>query len=139
MMEITHGPVYRVGAQFTEQLNYSNPLGQTVITVWYNNYYYFLLDQHIEVVWKKPPQVPVKEYLFFYPHHDDPKKPGDPTGHYPVLSLLPGSYHYQPVVEEVLFIVPRDYDPAKFRSEDAIKASRYPIIPTHRYFVRAVL
>ena len=33
--------MYRVGAQFTEQLNYSNPLAQTVETVWYNNYRYF--------------------------------------------------------------------------------------------------
>jgi hypothetical protein len=42
-------------------------------------------------------------------------------------------------MEEVQFIVPRGYDPARFRSEDAIKASNYPIIPTGNYFVRAVL
>lgn len=138
-MEMTQGPIYRVGAPFTEQLNYSNPFHQTVVTVWYNNYYYFLLEQHTPVVWIDPPQVSVKEYLFYYPCPDDALKPGEPTGHFPVLSLLPGRYHYQPVVEEVLFIVPRDYDPVKFRSESAILASHYPIIPTGRYFVRAVL
>ncbi len=40
-VEETQGPMYRVGAQFTEQLNYVNPLAQTVETVWYNNDRYF--------------------------------------------------------------------------------------------------
>ena len=98
-VEVTQGPIYRVGAQYTEQLNYSNPLVQTVVTVWYNNYRYFLLDQDVQVFWIDPPQVPVKEYLFYYPSSTDPTQPGEPTGHFPVMSL-PGSYHYQPVVEE---------------------------------------
>lgn len=148
-MQQTTGPIYRVGAQFTEQLNYSNPLQQTVATVWYNNYYYFLLDTGRRVYWTDPPQVPVKEYLFYYsqcPHHktfdqhcDRCGRPGEPTDHYPVLSLIPGSYHYQPVVETVQFIVPRSYDPAKYRSEAAILASTYPIIPTGKYYVRCVV
>ncbi len=108
-------------------------------TVWYNNYRYFLLLQHTPVYWIDPPQVPVKEYLFYYPSSSDPTQPGDPTGHFPVLSLIPGSYHYQPVVEEVQFIVPPGYNPAQFRSEDAIKASNYPIIPTGNYYVGGVL
>ena len=75
--------------------------------------------------------------LFYYPNSSDPTQPGS-AGHFPVLSVIRGSYHYQHVMEEVQFIVPRGYDPPRFRSEDAIKAGNYPIVPTGNFFVGAV-
>lgn len=130
----TTGPIYRIGAQFTEQLNYSNPLNRPVETVWYRHEMYFLLATHFEVVWIDPPQVPVKEYLFCYAESGAPV-----PDQYPVMSLVPGEYHYQPIAEEVLVAVPSDYTPNQLRSQEEILLSGYPIDETGRYFVRPIL
>ncbi len=83
------GPIYRVGAQFTEQLNYSTPLKRPVETIWYRYERYFIIASDYEVDWTDPPDVPVKEYIFRY---GKPSSPGALVpGQYPVYSLIPGS------------------------------------------------
>lgn len=131
----TRGPVYEVGAQFTEQLNYSNPFRRKVVTVWYNNERFFMLDTPFAVVWTDPPDVPVKEYIFLYRGST-----GNPvSGQFPIMSLVPGSYHYQPISEIVTVAVPPSYQANSFRSESDILKSSYPTTPTGQYFVRPIL
>lgn len=133
----TTGPIYRVGAQFTEQLNYSNPLHRPVETVWYRYEMYFLLATDYRVVFVDPPQVPVEEYLFRY---GTPSSPGALVpDQYPVMSLIPGSYHYQPIAEEVWVFVPQDYTPNHLKSQQDVLLSNYPIVHSRKYFVRPIL
>lgn len=95
LVPVTTGRIYRVGAPFTEQLNYSNPLGRPVQTIWYNYERYFIIDGDHEVFWTDPPDVPVKEYVF---RHGDSGSPGEALRQqFPIYSLIPGSYHYQPI------------------------------------------
>lgn len=131
------GPVYEVGAQFVEQLNYSNPLDQCVRAVWFENERYFLLSTDYEVYWTHTPAVSVKEALFRY---GTPQSPGGyVSDQFPVLNLIPGSYHYQPLVEVVDVYVPSTFTPNSVKSYSAILTSNYPIVETGQYFVRAVL
>ena len=113
-MPVTTGPVYQVGAPGVEQLNYSNPLNQQVSPIWYNQERYYVLLTPYQVVWTEPPQVPVKEYRFHYGTSQAPG--GEVPGQFPVYSLIPGSYHYQPVSEIVYVYVPHSYTPNSLRS-----------------------
>lgn len=131
------GPVYEVGAEYIEQLNYSNPLGQVVTPIWFKNERFFLLSTDYEVVWTDPPSVPVKEYLFRY---GTPDAPGSfVADQLPIFSLIPGSYHYQPISEVIYVYVPADYTPNSLRSAAAVEKTTYPIVETGTYYVRAVL
>lgn len=136
-MATTTGPIYEVGAPFTEQLNYSNPLGQTVQPVWHRNERLFLLTTNVPVVWQTPPEVPVKEYVFYY---GTPASSGGLVpGQFPVFSLIPGRFHYQPIAELVNVYVPTTYKANSLRSQEAILVTEYPVVETGQYFVRAVL
>lgn len=139
MADTYTGPIYEVGAQFVEQLNYSNPLHRPVRSVWYNNERFFIINTNYEVFWTDAPEVLPIEYLFYF---GDPSDPDDATpvpGQYPVYSLVPGFYHYQPVVEVANVYVPRAYQVNAIRNSSAILGSNYPIEKTGRYFVRPVL
>lgn len=136
-MGVTTGPIYEVGAQYVEQLNYSNPLGRPVQPVWYVNERYFAIDSDYQVVWTHTPAVSTKEYLFYY---GTPAAPGPQVaGQFPVYNRIPGSYYYFMTVEVVQVFVPQGYQPNSLRSETAVLKTDYPIVETGTYFVRPVL
>lgn len=129
--------VNELGSPYTEQLVYSNPHKRQVEPIWFQQERFFILNGDDEVIWKQAPEVPVKEYVF---REGSPDNPGRRLKEqHPVYSLIPGSFHYQPVVEEVEVFVPGDYRPNTFRSEAAITKSVYPIVSTERYYVRPVI
>ena len=136
-MATTCGPVYEVGAKYTEQLNYSNPLGRPVQPIWFEEERFFMLNTDYEVFWTDPPVVLPKEYVFRYGTQAAPG--GYVPGQLPIYSLIPGSYHYQPLVEVVEVYVPSTYIANSLRSAHAVLTSDYPINETGTYFVRPVL
>lgn len=65
-MATTCGPVYEVSAKYTEQLNYSNPVGRPVQPIRFEEERFFMLNTDYEEFWTHPPDVPPKEYVFRY-------------------------------------------------------------------------
>lgn len=136
-MATTTGPIYEVGAPFTEQINYSNPLGQKVQPVWHRNERLFVLTTDVSVVWQRPPAVPVNEYIFYYGAPDS--SGGLVPGQFPVFSLIPGRFHYQPIAHIVNVYVPATYEANSLRSQEAILVTDYPVVETDQSFVRVLL
>lgn len=129
--------VSHTGDAFTEQLRYSNPLNQKVEPIWYRNERYFVVNTDTEVSWTQKPQVPVREYRFRF---GSPGSPGPFLAEQdPVYSLIPGSFHYQPVVELVEVFVPDEYQPNSIKSHTDILKSNYQLAPTERCYVRPVI
>ena len=129
--------VTTLGHPSVEQLSYSNPFQQRIYPVWHRYEQYFAVDAETPMAWSQKPQVPVTEYVF---RRGTPENPGEPVvGQYPIFSLIPGSFHYQPVVEVAEVYVPDDYEPNTLKSETQVLTQPYPIVRTGHYAVHFIV
>jgi hypothetical protein len=121
--------VYR--ADGVEYLTYSNPFGQNLERVWFDDQIVFALELgEVEV---DPERVKVaQEYQIVYSVDLDRhgKLDGQPErvdGQYNIYDSVPGMEKYSPLWQFNYVVVPRDYVPNSLRSEKACLASGYPI------------
>ena len=127
--------VYR--ADGVEYLSYSNPFGQNLERVWFDDQVVFALDLgEIDV---DPTAVKVaQEYQIVYSVDldKDGKLDGEPErveGQYNIYDSVPGMENYSPLWLFNYVVVPRDYTPNTLRSEEDCLKSGYPVVRGDTY------
>jgi len=123
---VTSGPIYEVGAEYLEQLNYSNPFQQTVFPAWHRNQRYYCLETVGPVALSQNGYHESFEFHLRYGAPDNRRE--EVPGQWPILNTIPGSVLYVPIRQIVWVFVPDDYQANSLRSEEAIRKSSYPII-----------
>lgn len=119
------GPVYEVGSQFVEQLNYSNPLKQRIFPIWFRAQRYFALDIDKPIVLAENQAIDNYEFCFRYGTPDNPGY--EVVDQFPVFNSHPGSPGYNPVRQIVWVFVPNTYQKNTLRSEEGIRKSPYSV------------
>lgn len=116
----------------TEQLDYNDPLHQSIETAWYNGKKYwameFAVPLHLD-----PERTPVaQEYEIAYrvSIHQEPDLVPLQLN---IYDSIPGMAKYSPIWHLNYVIVPESYVPNTLRSAEACLASGYQIISSDRY------
>jgi hypothetical protein len=121
--------VYR--ADGVEYLTHSNPFGQTLERVWFDEQIVFALE--LGEVDVDPASVKVaQEYQIVHAvdldRHGKPRgEPERVEGQYNIYDSVPGMEKYSPLWQFNYVVVPRDYVPNTLRSEAAVLKSGYPV------------
>lgn len=117
-----------------ENLTYSNPFGQAIGPVWYEDRLGYAI--HGGEVWIDPDRTAyANQYMPVYSL--DGGEDGGPErvdGQHIIYDTAPGDEGYSPIWRHHWVIVPRDYDPNSLRSISDIRASGYRMVTTDRYF-----
>jgi hypothetical protein len=122
-------PIYR--SDGTVNLSYSNPYNLNVERVWFDGKTVYAIEQgelDVDVDKVKLAQ----EYQLVYSVELDSQgklahEPERVEGQYNIYDSVPGMEKYSPVWRFNYVIVPRDYEPNSFRSEQDCLSSGYEI------------
>ncbi|MEO9255717.1 MAG: hypothetical protein ABI305_09265 [Tepidiformaceae bacterium] len=123
------GDTYRPDG--TVHLNYSNPYNLNVERVWFDGKTVFAIEQgEIDVPVDKVKLAQEYQLVYSVKLDSNGKLVGEPErvdGQFNIYDSVPGMDKYSPLWRFNYVIVPRDYEPNSFRSEQDCLASGYEI------------
>lgn len=130
---------YRLGVrcvstpELTEQLDYNDPLQQKVETAWAHGKKYWAFGPNIPLPIDPQRTKVAQEYVIVY----EVSEAHDWAKFVPlqlnIYDSVPGEPKYSPIWHLNWVVVPPDYVPNTLRSEEDVKNSPYPVIPSENY------